>query len=184
MFHTLATRAAELISVAHSAARWQQKRCLTRFIGRLCDRLFDRTSTRSGKNTPSLEKSTCEQHRARLMEMRRLQRETPTVVFFGDASYGPTMRDHSAIPKKGILRELCHRGLTVAGGCYRHRRVARVLERAHAFSASSTSRNRVSKSTPTCCAHHGTVTIGSLAPCSRTGRRSTSQTTRGLLVRS
>ena len=110
MFHTLATRAAELISVARSAARWQQKRCLTRFIGRS---LFDRTSTRPGKNTPSLEESTREQHRARLMEMCRQQRETPTVVFFGDASFGPTMRGHNAIPKKGILRELCHRGLTV-----------------------------------------------------------------------
>ena len=113
MFHTLATRAAELISVARSAARWQQKRCLTRFIGRLCDRLFDRTSTRPGKNIPSLDESTREEYRARLMEMRRQQKETPTVVFFGDASYGPTMRGHNAIPKKGILRELCHRGLTV-----------------------------------------------------------------------
>ena len=36
-----------------------------------------------------------------------------TVVFFGDASYGPSMRGHHAIPKKGILRELCHRGLTI-----------------------------------------------------------------------
>ena len=44
--------------------------------------------------------------------IRKERRLRPTVVFFGDASYGPTMRGHNAIPKKGILRELCHRGLT------------------------------------------------------------------------
>ena len=53
-----------------------------------------------------------EELRRRLMQVRQQRRETPTVVFFGDASYGPSMRGHNAIPKKGILRELCHRGLT------------------------------------------------------------------------
>ena len=118
MLRTLAVRAAELTSVARSAARWQQKRCLARFIGRLCDRLFDRTSTRPKKNQlpsqhqPSMTASEREELRRRLMEVRRQRREAPTVVFFGDASYGPSMRGHNAIPKKGLLRELCHRGLT------------------------------------------------------------------------
>ena len=35
------------------------------------------------------------------------------MVFFGDGTFGPTMRGHNAIPKKGILKELCHRGLTI-----------------------------------------------------------------------
>ena len=118
MLHTLSVRAAELTSVARSAARWQQKRCLARFIGRLCDRLFDRTSTRPAKNQPPIRSQTSvtaserEDLRRRLMEVRRQRRETPTVVFFGDATYGPSMRGHNAIPKKGLLRELCHRGLT------------------------------------------------------------------------
>ena len=63
----------------------------------------------------SLRKGTaCEREelRRRLMQVRRQRSETPTVVFFGDASYGPSMRGHNAIPKKGLLRELCHRGLT------------------------------------------------------------------------
>ena len=115
---TSCVRAAELTSVARSAARWQQKRCLARFIGRLCDRLFDRTSTRPRKNQlpsqhqPSMTASEREELRRRLMEVRRQRREAPTVVFFGDASYGPSMQGHNAIPKKGLLRELCHRGLT------------------------------------------------------------------------
>ena len=53
-----------------------------------------------------------EELRRRLMEVRRQRMEVPTAVFFGDASYGPSMRGHNAIPKKGLLRELCHRGLT------------------------------------------------------------------------
>ena len=118
MLRTLTVRAAELTSVARSAVRWQQKRCLARFIGRLCDRLFDRTSTRPVKNQPpsqhqpSMTASEREELRRRLMEVRHQRREAPTVVFFGDASYGPSMRGHNAIPKKGLLRELCHRGLT------------------------------------------------------------------------
>ena len=77
------------------------------------------TSTRPAKNQPpaqnqpSATASEREELRRRLMEVRRQRRETPTVVFFGDASYGPSMRGHNAIPKKGILRELCHRGLTI-----------------------------------------------------------------------
>ena len=119
MLRTLGVRAAELTSVARSAARWQQKRNLARFIGRLCDRLLDRTSTRPAKNQPPAHNQPCatayerEELRRQLMEVRRQRKETPTVVFFGDASYGPSMRGHNAIPKKGILRELCHRGLTI-----------------------------------------------------------------------
>ena len=51
MLRTLTVRAAEWTSVARSAARWQQKRCLARFMGRLCDRLFDRTSMRPVEKT-------------------------------------------------------------------------------------------------------------------------------------
>ena len=112
MLATLTVRATELLSVARSAARWQQKRCLSRFIGRLCDRLFDRTSTRPNKNATASDAATRVEQRQRLMELRQRRQQMPTVVFFGDATYGPTMRGHNAIPKKGILRELCHRGLT------------------------------------------------------------------------
>ncbi len=114
MLRTLSVRAAELTSVGRSAARWQQKRCLARFVGRLCDRLFDRTSTRPQKwrEATPVEAEAREALRHRLLQLRRQRRETPTVVFFGDASYGPSMRGHNAIPKKGLLRELCHRGLT------------------------------------------------------------------------
>ena len=118
MLRSLAVRAAELTSVARSAARWQQKRCLARFIGRLCDRLFHRTSTRPKKNQPPQDRPSAtttserEELRRRLIEVRRQRMETPTTVFFGDASYGPSMRGHNAIPKKSLLRELCHRGLT------------------------------------------------------------------------
>lgn len=112
MLATLTIRGTELRSVARSAARWQQKRCLARFIGRLCDRLFDRSSTRPNKNETPPDAATREEQRRRLMELRQTRQQTPTVVFFGDATYGPTMRGHNAIPKKGILRELCHRGLT------------------------------------------------------------------------
>ena len=81
--------------------------------GRLCDRLFDRSSTRPVKNQPSVQNQPSttagrEELRRRLMEVRRRRQETPTVVFFGDASYGPSLRGHN--PKKGLLRELCHRG--------------------------------------------------------------------------
>ena len=112
MLATLTVRATELLSVARSAARWQQKRCLARFIGRLCDRLFDRASTRPNKNATPPDEATRAELRRRLMDLRQRRQQTPTVVFFGDATYGPTMRGHNAIPKKGILRELCHRGLT------------------------------------------------------------------------
>ena len=64
------------------------------------------------QHQPSMTASEREELRRRLMEVRRQRREAPTVVFFGDASYGPSMRGHNAIPKKGLLRELCHRGLT------------------------------------------------------------------------
>ena len=115
MFRTLKVRAAELTAVARSAVRWKQKRSLARFIGRLCDRLSDRSSTRLKKNQPPTfvdDGSAHDRLRQRLAEVRRQRREAPTVVFFGDASYGATMRGHNAIPKKGILRELCHRRLT------------------------------------------------------------------------
>ena len=108
MLRTLAVRAAELASVARSVARWQRKRCLARFIGRLCDRLFDRTSTRPVRNQPpsqhraSLTASEREELRRRLMEVRRQRREVPTVVFFGDSSYGPSMRGPNAIPRKMV----------------------------------------------------------------------------------
>ena len=61
---------------------------------------------------PSVTASEREELRRRFMEVRRKRMEVPSVVFFGDASYGPCMRGHNAIPKKGLLRELCHRGLT------------------------------------------------------------------------
>jgi len=48
----------------------------------------------------------------KLRNEREKRNAVRSVVFFGDASFGPTMRGHNAIPKKGILRELCHRGLT------------------------------------------------------------------------
>ena len=117
MLSTLKVREDELTSVGRSAARWQQKRCLARFMGRLCDRLFNRQSTRPKKNPQSAQHQgdapTREELRRKLMEVRRRRRETPTVVFFGDSSHGPTRRGHNAIPKKGILRALCHRGLTI-----------------------------------------------------------------------
>ena len=94
MLATLTARATELLSVARSAARWQQKRCLSRFIGRLCDRLFDRTSTRPNKNATASDAATRVEQRRRLMELRQRRQQMPTVVFFGDATYGPTMRGH------------------------------------------------------------------------------------------
>ena len=56
---------------------------------------------------------------AQLRQRVRQRKEERTVVFFGDASFGPTMRGHNAIPKKGILRELCHQGVTVLLDEYR-----------------------------------------------------------------
>ena len=50
-----------------------------------------------------------EELRRRRMEVRRQRREVPTVVFFGDASYGPSMQGHNVTPKKSLLRVLCHR---------------------------------------------------------------------------
>jgi hypothetical protein len=110
MMRTLWVRATELVSTGRSAVRWQQKRQLAKFIGRLCDRMFDRTSARVSRNHSPLDVTAREELRSRL---RSQLRERRTIVFFGDATYGPTMRGHGAIPKKGILRELCHRGLTV-----------------------------------------------------------------------
>ena len=114
MISTLRVRASELVCVARSAARWMQKRSIARFLGRLCDRIFDRTSTRPQKVAPPPDQSD-EQRRdwcQRLREIRDARRQQKSVVFFGDASYGPTMQGHNAIPKKPILRELCHRGVT------------------------------------------------------------------------
>ena len=113
MLRTLKVRASELASVGRSAARWQEKRCLARFIGRLCDRLFNRASMRPEKSQEStLSGESHEDFRKRLRQLLYMRQQTPTVLFFGDASYGPSMRGHNAIPKKGLLRELCHRGLT------------------------------------------------------------------------
>jgi hypothetical protein len=113
MLRTLHVRAAELVSAARSAARWQQKRCLARFIGRLCDRLFDRGSTRLQKcQEQTADPLRRQELLTQLAQLRRQREHLPSIVFFGDASYGPSMRGHNAIPKKGLLRELCHRGLT------------------------------------------------------------------------
>ena len=95
----------------HAGSRLQQRAgALPR---RLCDRLFDRGSTRLQK---CQEQTTDPLRRKELLtqlaQLRRQREDFPSVVFFGDASYGPSMRGHNAIPKKGLLRELCHRGLT------------------------------------------------------------------------
>ena len=115
MLNSLKVRAAELVCTARSVVRWQRKRKMASFIGRLCDRLFDRTSLRWKKNVPpaQLDAETVTALRAQLRQRVRQRKGERTVVFFGDASFGPTMRGHNAIPKKGILRELCHRGVTV-----------------------------------------------------------------------
>ena len=112
MFDTLEVRANELLTTARSAMKWAQKRSLMRFIGRLCDKLLDRTSTRPGKNEPPNDSELQNQLRLKLRRIRQERVNVRTVVFFGDGTFGPTMRGHNAIPKKGILRELCHRGLT------------------------------------------------------------------------
>ena len=104
MLRTLAVRAAELTSVARSAVRWQQKRCLAHFIGRLCDRLFDRTSTRPRKtqlpsqHQPSMTASEREELRRRMMEVRRQRREAPTDVLRDALREATTMFSSVGMP--------------------------------------------------------------------------------------
>ena len=113
MMETLSVRASELVTTARSTMKWSQRRSLSRFIGRLCDKLLDRTSTRMVKNDPPIDPAKRDELRIKLRKLREDRRNMPTVVFFGDGTFGPTMRGHNAIPKKGILRELCHRGVTI-----------------------------------------------------------------------
>ena len=131
MLRTLSIRQSELVSESRSWLRWKGIRLKSRFIGRLCDEFFDRSTLRFHRQdkharldaTPARDfgkRAQAPEERVQptqdmLLELRK-QREkrnaVRSVVFFGDASFGPTMRGHNAIPKKGILRELCHRGLT------------------------------------------------------------------------
>ena len=117
MLDSLDVRSAELVHVARSASRWKQKRQTMRFMSRLCDDMFHRKSTRLKRNTtysdPPLDETERSELIERLRRRRRERYEMPSIVFFGDASYGPTMRGHNAIPKKAILKELCHKGLTI-----------------------------------------------------------------------
>lgn len=116
MLESLSVRATELVSKRRSSHRWKQKRSMMRFISRLCDRLFNRTSLRVGKSQEAhepIDETKRKELHARLNALKERRRSMPTVVFFGDGSFGPTMRGHNSIPKKAILRELCHRGVTV-----------------------------------------------------------------------
>ena len=115
MLQSLHIRAKELVGAGRSAARWMHKRKMMGFISRICDRLFVRTTLRANKS--DVKKLSDEERNASLQRLHKLRKERreqkPTIVFFGDGGFGPTTRGHNAIPKKKILKELCHRGLTL-----------------------------------------------------------------------
>lgn len=120
MLNSLKVRGKELLSVARRVATWMHKRKMASFVGKVCDKLFGRESLRWQKNTPP-EPLSKEKRESLLLSLRKRKHEAknPTVVFFGDAGFGATMKGHNAIPKKKILRELCHRGLTILLDEYR-----------------------------------------------------------------
>ena len=139
MLHTMKVRQAELVCEARSWLRWKGARRKLRFVGRLCDVFFDRSTLRFkrrerharldaslqpgvdvnaqqvDRNNETVSRPTCElrkKEEEQLHKTRLERRSTRSVVFFGDATFGPTMRGHNSIPKKTILAELCHRGPT------------------------------------------------------------------------
>ena len=115
MFQTFSVRAKELLSVSRSVAQWMNKRKIASFIGKTCDNLFGRTSLRLKKNISSLQRLSEEELDVlrQKLKTKRMECREDRIVFFDDAGFGATMKGHNAIPKKKILRELCHRGLTI-----------------------------------------------------------------------
>ena len=139
MLGTFEIRFGELVCEARSKLRWNGARRQMQFVSQLCDKLFDRSTlrfTRREKLDPwsqvtskqsvdcvaSVNDAKCATSEraclrrvaeAELHEKRTKRRSNPkSLVFFGDATFGPSMRGHNSIPKKGILRALSHRGLT------------------------------------------------------------------------
>ena len=111
MLQSLCVRSEELTSHKRSAFKWKQRRQLSRFLGGLADTLLRRTSLRVNKVVKNVSPNDSV---LQCIEAQRRERTgTKTVVFFGDASFGPTRRGFNSIPKKKILKELCHRGVTV-----------------------------------------------------------------------
>ena len=114
MFSSLGIRSKELLSTARTVARWMHKRKMASFIGKICDKLFDRASLRVKKNLlPSPISEADKEELRQKLKAKRMECKANRAVFFGDAGFGATMKGHNAIPKKKILRELCHRGLTI-----------------------------------------------------------------------
>ena len=106
--------------------RWKAQRALHSYLARLCDRLFDRTSTLYGRQARSSAASMSTQERAELRRklketmLRRKERgKAKTVVFFGDGTFSAGGRGHASTPKKKILTLLCTRGSTVLLDEYR-----------------------------------------------------------------
>ena len=112
---TLGARVTELVCTARSIVGMRAKRVLLSFLSRLSDRLFDRSScrpSRAGRGA-KLSEEEREALRSKLREARERRTERTSVVFFGNGSFGCTMRGHNSIPKKQILKHLAVRGVTV-----------------------------------------------------------------------
>ena len=112
---TLGARVTELVCTARSLVGMRAKRMLVSFLSRLSDRLFDRSScrpSRAVRNTKLSEEERGEL-RVKLREARERRTDRTSVVFFGNGSFGCTMRGHNSIPKKRILKQLAVRGVTV-----------------------------------------------------------------------
>jgi hypothetical protein len=98
----------ELMCTARSIVGMRAKRALLSFLSRLSDRPFDRSScrpSRAGRGA-KLSEEEREALRAKLREARERRTERTSVVFFGNGSFGCTMRGHNSIPKKQILKHL------------------------------------------------------------------------------
>ena len=132
MISTLKVRFDELVCESRSKIRWRATQRHMQFISQLCDKMFDRSTLRFKRQHKLYTCSSQQGHSAalsssltneaegqrrdaevRLHEKRVHRRARPnSIVFFGNGTFGPSMRGHNSIPKKRILHELSHRGLT------------------------------------------------------------------------
>ena len=132
MISTLKVRFDELVCESRSKIRWRATQRHMQFISQLCDKMFDRSTLRFKRQHKLYTCSSQQGHSAALSssltneaEKQRQNAEAHlhekrvfrharanSVVFFGNATFGPSTRGHNSIPKKRILHELSHRGLT------------------------------------------------------------------------
>ena len=114
---TLYDRQTELMSEKRTLFRWSCEKKLQRFLSRVADQMFARSSARVKRQEDysKLNGDELDALRGKLKALRKQRREAPVrrMVFFSDGTFSSTMRGQPSIPKKKLLKQLAVKGLTI-----------------------------------------------------------------------